>query len=230
MSTLPHPADRCSSRSTPRPAWRILPRAAWGHSAWARSLCALSLGAALLGLPAAGQAAPLDVHGVQVADSASVAGTSLPRQGVGTRYKVIFKVYVAALYSGQKADGLQALVQQPGPKRLAVSMLRDVDAGELGKLLTRGIEDNVPSAKIPRLVPALARMGQLFAEQKQLKSGDTFLIDWVPGQGTLISVRGQVQGEPFKEPEFFAALMAIWLGEHPADAGLKAALLGGPPN
>ncbi|NCN72209.1 MAG: hypothetical protein GW907_13945, partial [Betaproteobacteria bacterium] len=30
-----------------------------------------------------------------------------------------------------------------------------------------------------------------------------------------------------KEPEFFAALMSIWLGHSPADFKLKEALLGG---
>jgi hypothetical protein len=39
-------------------------------------------------------------------------------------------------------------------------------------------------------------------------------------------VRGQVQGEPFKEPEFFRALMSIWLGPSPADYKLKENLLG----
>jgi len=51
-------------------------------------------------------------------------------------------------------------------------------------------------------------------------------IDWVPGTGTIISVRGVQQGEPFKEPEFYTALMRIWLGPNPADWKLKDALLG----
>ena len=51
------------------------------------------------------------------------------------------------------------------------------------------------------------------------------MIDWVPGKGTVITVKGVVQGEPFKEPEFFNALMSIWLGPVPADYKLKEALL-----
>jgi len=37
-----------------------------------------------------------------------------------------------------------------------------------------------------------------------------------------------VQGEPFKEPEFFNALLRIWLGPVPADWKLKESLLGKP--
>ena len=39
-------------------------------------------------------------------------------------------------------------------------------------------------------------------------------------------VKGVPQGEPFKEPEFFNALLRIWLGPTPADWKLKDALLG----
>ena len=65
--------------------------------------------------------------------------------------------------------------------------------------------------------PGLMRMGQIFSEQKMLAKGDAFVIDWVPGTGTIITVKGKQQGEAFKEPEFFNALMRIWLGNNPAD-------------
>ena len=51
-------------------------------------------------------------------------------------------------------------------------------------------------------------------------------MDWLPGKGTLVSVKGVPQGEPFKEPEFFNALLGIWLGGKPADEQLKKAMLG----
>jgi hypothetical protein len=37
-----------------------------------------------------------------------------------------------------------------------------------------------------------------------------------------------VLGQPFKEPEFFQALLDIWIGKDPADWMLKDALLGIP--
>ena len=167
-----------------------------------------------------------DIHGIKVEDSSQVAGTALALNGAGTRYKAIFKVYVAALYLGKKASTPDDVVNQTGPKRLSVTMLRDIDAAELGKLLTRGMEDNMGRAAMSALVPGLVRMGQIFSDQKKMLAGDTFLIDWVPGKGTVITVKGVAQGEAFKEPEFFAALMSVWLGPSPADHKLKEALLG----
>jgi len=171
-------------------------------------------------------AATQEINGVKVEDSATVAGSTLKLNGAGTRYKVIFKVYVAGLYLTQKADTPEKVVQQPGPKRLSVTMVREINSAELGKLLTRGIEDNMGKAAMSKLIPGLVRMGEIFAAQKPLVPGDNFLIDWIPGKGTQITVKGVEQGEPFKEPEFFAALMSIWLGHSPADYKLKEALLG----
>ncbi len=117
-----------------------------------------------------------------------------------------------------------------GAKRLAVTMLRDIDASELGKLFIRSVEDNMDRAAFSKLIPGLMRMSQIFSEHRKLASGDSLTIDWIPGVGTVISVRGVPQGEPFREPEFHAALMRIWLGPVPADWQLKERLLGRPLN
>ena len=63
-------------------------------------------------------------------------------------------------------------------------------------------------------------------DRAEYKAGDVIDTDWVPGTGMTIHVNGKSAGEPFREPEFFAALMRIWLGTKPADWKLKDALLG----
>lgn len=171
-------------------------------------------------------AATLDIQGVKVDDTADVRGSRLQLNGAGTRYKGPFKVYVAGLYLGKKAGTADDVVNQPGPKRLSVTMVRDIDAAELGKLLTRGMEDNMGKSEMSKLIPGLMRMSQIFSDQKKMVATDNFTIEWVPGAGTLISVNGKAQGDPFREPEFFKALMSIWLGPVPADFKLKDALLG----
>jgi hypothetical protein len=69
-------------------------------------------------------------------------------------------------------------------------------------------------------------MSDIFGTYKVLSPGDKILIEWIPGIGTVLSVKGKVQGEAFKDPEFFRALMSIWLGTAPVDFKLKDALLG----
>lgn len=175
------------------------------------------------------QASTLALHGIQLDRTLEVGGTQLQLNGAGTRYKGPFKVYVAGLYLAQKASTPEAVITQAGRKRLSLTMLRDVDASELGTLLTRGMEDNLGSSEMSQLIPGLMRMSHIFSTQKKLLAGDNLLIEWLPGTGSVITVRGQIQGEAFREPEFFKAMMWIWLGPRPADRQLKAALLDQPP-
>lgn len=171
-------------------------------------------------------AAQVDVAGVKLSDTLDLRGSTLQLNGAGVRYKAIFKVYAAGLYVEKKVSTPEEALAAPGPKRVAITMLRDIDADELGKFFTKGVEENSPKSEMVNLIPGLLRMGRMFSDQKQLKAGDTFTIDWLPGTGTLVTVRGVPQPDPVKEPAFFNALLRIWLGPAPADWKLKDALLG----
>lgn len=171
-------------------------------------------------------AKPLNIHGISYAPSLQLQGKPVLLNGAGTRYKAVFKVYTAGLYLEKPARNLQEIAALPGPKRISVTMLRDIDSAELGKLFSRGMEDNMERSAFSRLVPGVMRMSDIFTQHKKLQTGENFTVDWIPGQGTLISVKGQPQSEAFKEPEFFNALLGIWLGPQPADQQLKKALLG----
>ena len=171
-------------------------------------------------------AAPVDMAGVKLDNSIDLRGTPVQLNGAGIRYKAVFKVYVAGLYLGKKSATPEEVAAASGPKRLTITLLREIDSNELGKAFTKGFEENTPRSELGKLIPGLVKMGQIFADQKKLMAGENFTIDWIPGTGTVITVKGKPQGEPFKEPEFFNALMRIWLGQHPADWKLKDALLG----
>jgi hypothetical protein len=172
------------------------------------------------------RAGAVDVAGVKFDTVTDVAGSKLLLNGTGVRYKAVFKVYAAGLYLSRKAETPEQVAAAPGPKRMSITMLRDIDSGELGKLFARGMADNMDRSAFSKLVPGVMRMSNVFSEHKKLMTGDTFMIDWIPGSGTVLTVKGKVQGEPFKEPEFFNALMSIWLGRSPADWQLKETLLG----
>ena len=170
----------------------------------------------------------VDVGGVKLEDSADVRGAALQLNGSGVRYKAVFKVYAAGLYLSKKATTAEEVYAAPGAKRITITMLRDIDSNELGKAFTKGIEDNTPKGEFAKLIPGILRMSQVFSDQKKLLAGENFTVDWVPGTGMLVLVKGKLQGDALKEPEFFNALLRIWLGPQPADWKLKDALLGKP--
>jgi len=196
------------------------------HRHISRSMAGPLLGLCLCLGALQASAATIELSGVKLEDQVSLAGSSLQLNGAGVRYKAVFKVYTAGLYLSQKASTPDEVLAAPGPKRMTITMLREIDSTELGKLFSRGMEDNMERSAFSKLIPGVIRMSQVFSDHKKLKEGETFLLDWIPGTGTVLTIKGKVEGEPFKEPEFFNALMRIWLGPKPADWQLKDALLG----
>ncbi len=170
--------------------------------------------------------AAVELAGVKVEDSISVAGTKLQLNGAGIRYKGPFKVYVGDLYTTQPVKSLDELIAAPGPKRLTMTFLRDMNSADFGKLLTRGIEDNVSKSELSKIIPGMIKMGDIFAATKSFAPGDVCALEWDPAKGLSIWAKGKLQAEPFKDPAFFRALMSIWFGNSPADWKLKDQLLG----
>jgi hypothetical protein len=191
-----------------------------------RRLFLLAFAAASIASPMAARAADVtEVGGVKYDNVVTLANAKLQLNGAGVRYKFI-KVYTAGLYLTGKAATPEAVLAASGPRRMHIVMLREINADELGRLFTKGMEQNASREEFSKVIPGVIKMGEIFAARKKLASGDYFSIDYVPGVGSTIVVNGKPASEPIKEPEFFNALMKIWLGRSPADANLKEALLG----
>jgi hypothetical protein len=63
----------------------------------------------------------------------------------------------------------------------------------------------------------------------EARKGTTIVLDYLPSVGgTMLEVDGVARGEPMAGDAFYDALLRIWLGERPAQADLKRALLGQP--
>ena len=155
-----------------------------------------------------------------------LSGRNLVLNGAGIRFRAVFQVYHAALYVENPSHNFADMTRNNEARRVHLMMAREINSDELGKLFARGVQDNLDKASAARLMPAMLRMSEVFTDYKRLDPGDQITLDWVPGQGTVITVRGKVAGEPFKEPEFFNALIGMWLGANPVDAKLRDALLG----
>lgn len=171
--------------------------------------------------------AAVEIDGVKLEDTADVGGSKLQLNGAGIRTKIIFKVYVAGVYLPQKTTSAQDVIAGAGPKRISLTFLRNLEGSDMSKAFVEGIEANTPAAELAKLQPNIARVNALFAARKELKKGESVLIDLVPGTGVVFTINGEAEPDPIKDAEFYAALMKIWFGEKPADNKLKAALLGG---
>lgn len=183
---------------------------------------------AIAGLLMAQAAAAVQVAGVDYPERATVASQALLLNGAGIRYRFVVKVYTAGLYLPSRTASAAQALSMPGAKRLHIEMLRDIDGNTLGRLFTRGMEDNSTRGEFAKAIPGTLQLSELFVAKKNLKAGEHFSVEWRPGVGTVILVNGEAMGRPIVEPEFFAAMLRIWLGPKPADDTLKAQLLGQP--
>ena len=52
-----------------------------------------------------------------------------------------------------------------------------------------------------------------------------FTLDWVPGKGTVVSLNGVQQGDPYEGTAFFSGMLKLWIGEEDS-ARVRDALLG----
>ena len=67
-----------------------------------------------------------EVSGVRLDDQVVVGNQTLLLNGAGTRYKLVFKVYVSGLYLAAKKSSAAEVFAAAGPKRVSIAMLRDV--------------------------------------------------------------------------------------------------------
>lgn len=172
------------------------------------------------------QSAPLDLGGVKVDDTMTIYNNTLVLNGAGIVANGKAPLYVAQIHCKAKFSSLGELFAIPGPKRLTLTALREVDTGPIVKLFNRSLEVTASKSDMAKLIPGLVNIGNIFKANPVLRPGQVMTIDWVPITGLVIYIGGKLQGDPAREPELFRAAMGIWMGDAPADAKVKSALLG----
>lgn len=182
---------------------------------------------AVLALSIGAPATAVEIAGVKLDDTARVANQELKLNGAGVRYRAIFQVYAAGLYLSDKKPTVSGVLSVPGPKRITLVMLRDIGNEELGRAFMAGIQKNSSHEEKTKIIPQLQTFGEIFASIPELKKGDVLTTDWIPGSGTVVHMNGKKVSDVIPDEAFYNALLRIWLGEKPADSGLKTALLGG---
>ena len=186
----------------------------------------LSIGILFVSALAAAQAAEL--AGVKLDDKLRLApgGPELVLNGAGIRTRVIFKVYVAGLYLPEKKGTTREVLALAGPKRVAMTMLRNLGAQQLSEALAEGIRNNSSAAEQEALKARIEELLAIMNALGEAKKGDAILLDFLPDSGTRVVVNGQPRGKPIAGDDFYRALLRIWLGDKPVDGDLKGALLG----
>ena len=192
------------------------------HSVLMRFLAATTLAFAALGAGAQ----PAELEGVKLDPTAQVGGAPLSLNGAGVRTRAIFKVYVAGLYVPAKSNSAAALLGQKGPRRVAITMLRNVDADTFAGALIEGLQKNHSDAQLAGFKAQIDALSASLKAAGEAKKGDVIHLDFAPDIGTRVVVNGKPQGSAIPGEDFYTAVLRIWLGDKPADAELKKGMVG----
>lgn len=171
------------------------------------------------------QASAFELYDVKVPDSAQVGKTTLQLNGAGLRTKFFFKVYVGALYLDKKVHTAADVLADTGAKRIAMFWKMDVDNSDIQDGFKEDFDNNISPAEMKTLAPQVKRFMAVFDKFKEAKEGDVIDLDYVPGEGTRISLNGK-EMDRIAGAEFYSALLRVWFGNHPADADLEEGMLG----
>ena len=165
-----------------------------------------------------------EVGGVNVPDSLALQGekTPLVLNGAGYRKKFFIKVYVGALYLAQSMNRADAVLNTATPRAMLMHFVHDVSTDKLANAWNDGIVANSTAAEAETLRAHIVQLNGLMSD---MKPGDVLQLDLL-GDGTTRvwinkTLRGAINGADFQR-----AVLKTWLGPHPADRGLKRAVLG----
>ena len=166
-----------------------------------------------------------ELGGINIPDSLTLDGEKTPLilNGAGYRKKLFIKVYIGALYLAQPLSQAEAILNANTPRVMRMHFLRDVGQDQFATAWINGLTPNHTAAEMQALH---TRLGELSTLIGNLRRNDVLRIEMRPQGGTEIWVndlrRGSISGVDFQR-----ALLSAWLGNVPADAGLKRAVLGG---
>ncbi len=174
----------------------------------------------------------LEIEGVNIDDKAmlSSGGPEVVLNGAGVRHKLVFvKTYIGSLYLTRKMDTREAILADPGPKRVSMHILSDeVTASELVASMNNALAANLLPHELALLEKRIRDLNRMMSSIKAIKRGSVVHLDYLPGAGTRVTVNGE-ERITISGADFFPALLQIWIGLTPVDGRLRDAMLGGAP-
>lgn len=173
----------------------------------------------LIGLPSYAT----EISGVMVNDTLQTEdGTTLQLNGAGVRSKLFMDIYIAELYMEKPSASAAAVIGDKGKKRIVMHFLySEVAKDKLVDAWNEGFKENNSAGDLAKLQERIQQFNNLFVD---VKKGDVIILDYAPATGTVVTIKGQKKGT-IAGADFNEALLKIWLGEKPVNAGLKEKML-----
>lgn len=167
----------------------------------------------------------VEIEGFKFDDKIKLGNGDLVVNGTGIRSK-FGKRYAMALYLPAKAGDTKAVLAAKGPKRIAITLIKDVSGDTFANAVSKGINNNSTDAEQAALKDRVKQLSDTVIALDEIKAGASINFDWIPEKGTILTINGQMKGKEIAGEDFYNALLRVWLGEDPVQNDLKQGLLG----
>lgn len=154
--------------------------------------------------------------------SLDVGQSELALNGWGVRQKSFVKLYVGGLYLTTPSGDAESIINADEAMAIRIEITSGfVSQAKMAAALNEGFQ-NSTNGRTAALRKEIEQFQACFADD--ITKGDEFSIVYLPSVGVVVSKNGRqkgvIEGLAFKK-----ALFGIWLGDRPADEGLKNAML-----
>ena len=161
-----------------------------------------------------------EVSGVNIPDSVSLQGAELNLQGAGVRSKFFMDLYVGSLFT---PTATMDVIDSAGTSAVRLNIISGlITSDKMIEAINEGF-DGAMNGDTTSITTEIAEFIAVFSEE--IVKGDQFTLVSVPGQG-LTTYKNNQQLSVINNEVFRQAVLAIWLGDNPADEDLKEQMLG----
>ena len=164
-----------------------------------------------------------EVRGVELPLRVTVHDTELALNGAGVRSRFFVRVYVGALYTAEPVSDGDTAIHLDSPRRIHLAMLRGVGRDTMVDALEDGLDDAMTDQEREQHADNIEAFKNMFpGDFEEGYRGD---IDAIPGEGLVVSMNDEELGR-IEDDDFARFVLAIWLGDNPADNSVKRGMLG----
>jgi len=164
------------------------------------------------------------IFGATSPDQIEYQGSSLTKNGQGTRIIFFMKVYEGSLYLENEGSNAKEIISSNSPMAIRIDVISEmVTADAMKKALSEGLKKSTSNntASFNNEINQLS-----LAFNSAVSSGDYYEFIYLPEKGTHV-IKNRELVELIKGFEFKKAFFGIFLSDNPIQKNLKKAMLGG---
>ena len=166
----------------------------------------------------------LPIYGADTPDQIEYQGSTMTKNGQGTRIIFFMKVYEGSLYLETKSANAQDIINLDAPMAIRIDVSSQmVTADAMKKALSEGLEKSTGN-NTDSIMKEINQLSSSF--DSGVSSGDYYEFIYLPEKGTHV-VKNRELVELIKGFDFKKAFFGIFLSDNPIQKNLKKEMLGG---